>query len=369
LNLPLIGQGIKPLLAGRNEKAIVQIAKKYKCSYKVFDLNDHEKINNALGEVHTLLNCAGPFKYTARKLMNACVSTKTNYLDITGEIDVIETAWALNDQAKAAEITILPSIGFDVIPTDCLAKKLSEKIDNPLKLELGIKSDGGISRGTMLTTLEMMSKPGKIRRNGKIIDSPIGEFENKVDNKNFKMKGISIPWGDVSSAYYSTRIPNITVYLGFPKGLFGIRKIIPLSKRILSIKFIQKIIFKLVGFVITGPSKKKRETASTYVWGRVENNNGESIEEAYKLIDGYNITAIGAADALTKFVNGKIDTGTKTPSLAFGKKLVKIILWKNCFNNLKLWSRATTTRLYFYNGESYEPNNQEAVTNLILFHS
>ena len=315
----LIGRGIKPQLAGRNEKVIKQVAEKYKCSFKVFDLNDQEKMNDSLGEVHTLLNCAGPFKYTAKQLMNACISTKTNYLDITGEIDVIETAWELNDQAKAAGITILPSVGFDVIPTDCLAKILSEKIDDPVKLELGIMSDGGISRGTMLTTLEMMGKPGKIRRNGKIIDSSIGEFENKVDNKNFKMSGISIPWGDISSAYYSTGIPNITVYLGFPKGLFVIRKIIPLSKKILSVNFIQKIILRLAGFGITGPSKKKREIASTYVWGRVENNNGESIEEAYKFMEGYNLTAIGAADALIKIVNGKVDTGTKTPSLAFGK--------------------------------------------------
>lgn len=315
----LIGHGIKPLLAGRNIIAIEQIAEKYKCSYKVFELNDKEKMNDALGEVHTLLNCAGPFKYTARQLMNACISSKTNYLDITGEIDVIETAWELNNQAKAAGITILPSVGFDVIPTDCLAKILSEKIDNPVRLELGIMSDGGISRGTMLTTLEMMSKPGKIRRNGKIIDSPIGEFEIKVDNKNFKMRGLSIPWGDVSSAYYSTGIPNITLYLGFPKVLFGIRKIIPLSIKILSANFIQKNILRLVGFGITGPSKKKRDLSSTYVWGRVENNNGESVEGAYKFMEGYNLTAVGAADALIKIVNGKIDTGTKTPSLAFGK--------------------------------------------------
>ena len=41
-----------------------------------------------------VLHCAGPFSQTARQMMDACIAVGADYLDITGEIDVIEWARA-----------------------------------------------------------------------------------------------------------------------------------------------------------------------------------------------------------------------------------------------------------------------------------
>lgn len=323
----LIQRGVKPILAGRNLEAIKDVAKKYSCHYKVFDLNDEEESIKSLEEVHTLINCAGPFKYTAKDLIDYCISSKTNYLDITGEIPVFAYAYGNGNRAKENGIVILPGAGFDVIPTDCLAKKLIELMPDATHLKLAFKNcNGGISRGTTLTSLEFIGGNGKIRRNAKIVDSQVGEFTIEVKHPQFSMYGISIPWGDVFTAYLSTGIPNIEVYMGLTKVQFLLRKIIIASLSLFKIKFIKRITSKYVSKKFSGPNKKQRDKTETFIYGKVKNAKGESIEQAYKILEGYNLTAKGATEIALRVFNNELKPGYYTPSLAFGSNFLEMFV-------------------------------------------
>ena len=66
-------------------------------------------------ESAVVLNCAGPFSRTAAQLVAACLRAKVHYLDITGELAVLEGMAGRDDQARAAGITLLPGAGFDVV--------------------------------------------------------------------------------------------------------------------------------------------------------------------------------------------------------------------------------------------------------------
>lgn len=308
---------------------VSKLAKQHNCSFKVFDLEDVDQVNQNLSQIHTVLNCAGPFRFTAKKLIDACLASQTNYIDITGEIDVIDYAWSKNEEAKKNGIVILPSAGFDVIPTDCLSKKLSEKMPDANQLELAILNNGKISRGTFLTTLEMMREVGKIRTSGKIIDSEIGEYFIKHQFNKLKINGVSIPWGDVCSAFYSTGIPNIKVYLHLPPVVIYLRKVLAKMLKVLSVNFVFKIIKKIISKNLTGPDKKTRDKSSAIIWGRVTNSNGENYEEAYEFIDGYSLTAIGAADCADALLNDMISSGTTSPSILFGSEFMnKFVIHK-----------------------------------------
>lgn len=319
----LLQKDINPILAGRNNKLIMRTAKKYNCEFRVFDLNNYESIIENLQDIHTLLNCAGPFMNTAKPLIEACLAAKTNYLDLTGEIPVLEQAFHYNHSALKAGISITPGVGFDVIPTDCLALRIYQLMPDAINLEIAFQNyKGKISRGTLLTTLELICYPGNIRENGKIIDSEIGEFEKIIDRSLFKFRGISIPWGDISTAFHSTGIPNIKVYLGLSTFLWQIRKIIPLIKQLFSNIYFRRTIQSIVKLIVSGPSKRSREKAFTIIWCKLENNAGEIREEAYKFIEGYNLTAVGAASASIKVLSGEVSAGTKTPAQAFGSNFM-----------------------------------------------
>jgi short subunit dehydrogenase-like uncharacterized protein len=57
-------------------------------------------------------------------MMAACLAMHAHYLDITGEISVFEHARTLDPAARGAGVVICSGVGFDVIPTDCVAATL-----------------------------------------------------------------------------------------------------------------------------------------------------------------------------------------------------------------------------------------------------
>jgi short subunit dehydrogenase-like uncharacterized protein len=199
---------------------------------------------------------------------------------------------------------------------------LSKILPDADLLELAIINNGKISRGTFLTTLEMMREMGKIRVGGKIVDSEIGEYSIKHRFSRININGISIPWGDVCSAFYSTGIPNIKVYLHLPQAIFLLRKVLAKMLNILSVSFIFNTVKKIISKNLTGPDKKTRDKSSAIIWCRVTNKSGADYEEAYEFMDGYSLTAIGAADCAVSILNDKVSSGTASPALAFGDEFM-----------------------------------------------
>ncbi|HEY3474182.1 MAG TPA: saccharopine dehydrogenase NADP-binding domain-containing protein, partial [Anaerolineales bacterium] len=69
-------EGLRPLLAGRNEKKLQEQAGKYNLEYRAFALKDTAALDSALQEMEAVLHCAGPFVHTFRQMAEACWRTK-----------------------------------------------------------------------------------------------------------------------------------------------------------------------------------------------------------------------------------------------------------------------------------------------------
>src|SRR5262249_45630912 len=154
---------IKPILAGRREEVIAPLAEEHGLEYRVFALDDAAR---GLEGVSALLLAAGPFSATSRPALDACLAGGVHYLDITGEIEVFEACFARRDEAVKRGIAVLPGVGFDVVPSDCLAARLAESLPGAVSLELAL-GGGAMSAGTTKTALEALPKGGIVRRGGK----------------------------------------------------------------------------------------------------------------------------------------------------------------------------------------------------------
>ena len=165
-----VERGMKPILAGRNAAKVESLAKQNNLDYRVFALEETEKLDAALREVSFVLHCAGPFSLTSRPMIEACLRVKRHYLDITGEIAVFEGVFARHREAEAAGIALLPGVGFDVVPSDGLAARLAAALPAATSLDLAFGTLGGSwSRGTLATAIEALPATGAIRKDGRLV--------------------------------------------------------------------------------------------------------------------------------------------------------------------------------------------------------
>jgi short subunit dehydrogenase-like uncharacterized protein len=277
-------------------------------------------LDAALSEVEFVLHCAGPFSLTSEKMVEACLRTKRHYLDITGEISVFEAMAARDEAAKEAGIMIMPGVGFDVVPSDCLAKHLKNRLPSATHLTLAFYGLGRISHGTQATMTMNVGKGGAIRRDGEIESVPAAWKTRKIDFGEITKTGVTIPWGDVATAFYSTGIPNIEVYTVVPEPQLKLLKLSSYLGWLLATSPIQSILQKQI--TADGPSDKERAKGKTYLWGEATDDAGNRVEARQTGMEGYTMTALTALAIAEKILAGKFCAGFQTPAKCYGADLI-----------------------------------------------
>jgi short subunit dehydrogenase-like uncharacterized protein len=315
--------GLRPTLAGRNADAVRTQAQSLGLEWRAAAIDDPTAMAAALAGAAVVLHCAGPFAHTWRAMSDACLRTRTHYLDITGEIAVFEGLFARDAEARAAGIMLLPGVGFDVVPSDCLAAHLARRMPNAVHLSLAFRSMGGASRGTLTTMVENLGSPGAVRKNGKIVQVPQAWRTRRIDFGDGKLRdATTIPWGDVSTAFHSTGIPNIEVYMSMPP---AVRRAAIASRwlgPVLRSGVVRRALAARVRSGPAGPSETERERGVSLLWGEAVAANGQRVEARLRGPSGYVLTAQTAVHLATKALAGRVRAGFQTPSRAYGADVI-----------------------------------------------
>lgn len=321
-------RGERPVLAGRDRAALTALGRALDLPTRVASLDDAAALAAALEGVDAVLHCAGPFVRTARPMVEACLARHCHYLDITGEIAVFERHLdprrGRHDAARAAGIVLLSGVGFDVVPTDCLASTLAAALPDASHLELAFSTRGGsFSPGTLKTMLEAMPQAGAIRRDGRIVPVPLAYDSKDVPFPSGPRHAMTIPWGDVSTAYHSTGIPNLRVYSATPRRVVRrLRRLRPLLP-LLGLRPVKRLAQAWVGRAVAGPDPRVRATARTEVWGEARNPRGATVAGTLVTPEAYHFTALSAVEAMRRVLAGGVEPGAWTPSRALGAAFVR----------------------------------------------
>jgi short subunit dehydrogenase-like uncharacterized protein len=314
-----VQQGLYPVLAGRNRQLLEKQAAELGLPCMAFSLEDPDEIDQGLSGFPAVLHCAGPYSHTFDAMASACLRTGVHYLDITGEIPVFEALAARGRQAFEAGVMLLPGVGFDVVATDCLAAHLKNRLPGAASLALAFHPVGSrFSRGTATSAIERSPKGGLIRQEGKLTPVPFGTKIHQVDFGRGAVPAVAIPWGDVSTAYYSTGIPNIEVFIALPG---FVRRLLPLVRYlggVLALPAVQKGLKSLLHLLPAGPSARQRTHGFTLLWGEAREPGGERVAVRARTPESYAFTATAALSAVGKVLEGMVKPGFQTPSLAFG---------------------------------------------------
>jgi short subunit dehydrogenase-like uncharacterized protein len=318
-----VGRGLRPVLAGRDREAVGALARRFDLEGRVFGLDDQGALSRGLEGVAAVLHCAGPFVHTSEPMVTACLTAGVHYLDITGEITVFEAVQRRGIEAESAGVALIPGVGFDVVPTDCLAARLGAALPDATHLTLAFTSEGGAtSRGTMKTMVESLPHAGAVREDGRIVPVPIAMDAREFEFSCGPRWAVTIPWGDVSTAFHTTGIPNIRVYSGMPPGrirrMRRMRPFLPLA----GLTPVKRLAQWWIGRTVTGPDEEVRRSARICLWGEVRNEMGGARRATMETPEGYTLTATASVECALRVLDGEVTPGAWTPARAFGADLV-----------------------------------------------
>ncbi len=318
-----VRRGLDVILAGRDPEKLKAVAQPLGCESQAIALLDTTRLRAALEDVAVVLHIAGPFSQTARPMVDACLDTGTHYLDVTGEIDVFEAIARRNAEAEAAGVLLLPGVGFDVVPSDCLAVHTAARVQEPTKLRLAIAGmDGGVSRGTAKSAIESLGDGLRIRRDGILRTRPPGSLEHIFDFGAGPTRGLAVPWGDVATAFYSTKIPNIEVYFILSGSVPTIMKASRFVAPLLRLPAVQRFLKARVDAMPEGPDEATRNGTRALILAEVEGPGGQIARTLLETPSGYALTPPAAVEAARLAASGEAPSGFHTPATAFGADFV-----------------------------------------------
>jgi saccharopine dehydrogenase (NAD+, L-lysine-forming) len=320
-----VARGLVPIVAGRRRAPVEALARAHGLPFRVFDLADRDAAARGLEGVAALLLCAGPFVHTSRPMVDACLAAGVHYLDITGEIEVFEAIFARDAEARTRGVVLLPGVGFDVVPSDGLARRLAEALPDAVRLDLAFAPEGGSwSRGTLATSIEGAGKGGAMRRGGRLRPLRTGSLTREIEFVPGRPRlSVAIPWGDLATAWRTTGIPDITTWLGAGRRRAVWMRRLGAIEPLLRLAPVRKLLRALVRATVDGPDAATRDSARVRLWGRAEAADGRAVEARLEIPEGYRFTASAAVECLRRVAAGEVPPGAWTPSRALGAGFVE----------------------------------------------
>lgn len=315
-------RGLRPILSGRSAAAVRALADEHGLEARPAALDDAAALQGALAGMGAVLHCAGPFVHTVAPMLEACLAAGAHYLDITGEIAVFERLAREDARARGRGVVLLPGVGFDVVPTDCLAAHLHRRLPTATALELAFSGGTGPSHGTAATVIEGLGQGGAIRRGGRIVPVPTAWRVREVAFADKARPCVSIPWGDVSTAFHSTGIPDIVTYMATtPAGLRSMR-LMRLAEPLLRARAVKRFLLGRLKQRPAGPGPETLARTRSQVWGEARDAAGGLVRARLTAPNGYALTALAAVRAAERVLAGGVAPGFQTPSRAFGADFI-----------------------------------------------
>lgn len=280
--------GLTLVLAGRNAERLAALAAELDAPYRVFTPQASQ-----LQGIDVLLNFAGPFAQTAEALMRACIESGTDYLDITAEINVYRLAEQLGAEAG---VMLLPGVGWDVVPTDCLAMHVASRVRQPQSLQIALQVPGAMSRGSAMSVGEIMGAGVMTRIDGQLLATPDAQPQH-LDFGDGPTLCAPLSFGDLVTAWHSSAIPNIAMFVhisgeAFPEGDLAL--------------------------LPDGPTQAQRDAHRARAVAEVTGADGSVVRSVIETINGYSYTPLVAVEAARRVLGGERRDGFETPAKLFG---------------------------------------------------
>jgi short subunit dehydrogenase-like uncharacterized protein len=315
-------RGMAPIVAGRDPGRVRRLAAQLGCEHRVISLDQPEQLAAALHDVHVVLNAAGPFTATAAPIVDACLRTSTHYLDVAGEVPVLDAISRRDATARTTGVMLMPAVGFVVVPSDCLAAYVTRKLPGARRLAIAVSRTDVLSRGSAKTILEQWSDVVTVRRAGVLTSVPIGQRERHFDYGRGPRQSAAVSWGDVVSAYHTTGIPDVEAYLEVSPAERAMFRLGPRLTPLLDTTPLRRLLRFQAELLSEAPSARHRASAGRVVVAEVRDASGQCARARLRTPEAYGFTAASALAIVERVLHGDFEAGFQTPARVYGADFV-----------------------------------------------
>lgn len=318
-----VRQGLRPILAGRSRRPVEALAGALGLPWRIFPVTE---AGAALDGVRVVLNCAGPFSVTAAPMVRACLDAGAHYLDITGELRVFQACHALHAQARAAGVIVCPGVGFDIVPTDCLALRLKQRLPDAQRIDLAFHFATRPSGGTARTAVEGLDLGGLVRQGHVLRRVPAGFRIRRIPFRDRPRWCVSLPWADVYTAGLSTGVPDGMVLVAMPLAAGVLMRLTSPLSPLMATGPLQRLLKGLATRLFPGgPGETERASRTTEFWGEALATDGRRAAAWLSAPSAYVLTRDAALAIARHCLGARGQAGFFTASMLMGSGFVETL--------------------------------------------
>ncbi|KAH7029897.1 uncharacterized protein B0I36DRAFT_350693 [Microdochium trichocladiopsis] len=297
--------GLNLVLAGREKDRVKleALADRMGAVVKLFPLDEPGAIVANLAGISVLLNAAGPFANTAEPLMSAAIRAGVHYLDFSAELDTYHGALALDAQARAAGVMLLPGSGGSVAMLGSLAGHAVARVKNARKIAIALDFAGTMSRGSAISASQNIAPETFRLVGGELVTRDANELRN-FDFGTGPQSSFPVTLPDLLTIHQATGVPDIETFVHVATGTFPTSDIQDLPD---------------------GPSFEEREASRYHASVEVTGGDGTVARSVLDTVNGYTFTSMVAAEAARRVLAGEMRPGFQTPAGLFGNGFAETI--------------------------------------------
>lgn len=314
-------QGAAPVLAGRSEAPLRELAERLGLEWRLADALRRNSVFALLEQGDVLVSTVGPFAKWGEPAVRAAIAARGTYIDSTGEPAFIRRVFSeFGPPAERAGAALLTAMGYDYVPgTLAAALALEEAGEAAVRVDVGYYAFGaGASSGTRASSVGILLDESHAFRDGALRLVRTGERVRSFTIRGKERPAISLGGSEhlaLPASYPALR--EINTYLGWfgplARPLQAASLAGSLALRVPGVRGLMQAAGERVADIGAGP-----EPGSGVSWVAAEAFDAGGTKHAEVQLSGpepYALTADLLAWAAQHDVNG---TGALGPVQAFG---------------------------------------------------
>jgi short subunit dehydrogenase-like uncharacterized protein len=318
----LARRGLDHVLSGRDPEKLARLGG----PTRSVGLDDDAALRDLLEPAHVVINCAGPFTVAGDALVRAAIATSTHYVDSTGEQPFIKMVFDRHSgPAERAGVALVPALGFDYTPGDCIARLTAEGLEPLDEIVIAYAVDDfGMSRGTLKSALEMMKGGDLLYEDERWRPAGTGVYRASFDfPEPIGRQSVSrLPAGEVVTVPHHTRTSKVTTLVTTrtiaPGPLSQVLPVVMPGVALALRSPLRGLLARGVALLPEGPGEDDRREASFTVVADAHARNGTSRRGVVRGKDVYGLTAVTlVAGAELMSAPGFDRSGALGPAAAF----------------------------------------------------